>query len=91
MGLEYLSDTRWRDTARTVKVGPLDGRLMISVAIFFVMPSAKLFYFTLATFAFFYGIDYYGYTLPNLKRKILLLVSGRKKRGVHYWRVHKYQ
>ncbi len=87
----WMGNTTWRETGRQVKVGPLDGRLMIFVVLLMLSPSVKLLLVTFAAMAFFYVLEYMGYTLPNALRKISVLVSGRKKLGVHYWRQNKFR
>lgn len=89
--LIWMENTRWRETGRQVKVGPLDGRLMIFIVIFFLSPSYFLLYLALAAMLFFYALEYMGYTLPNALRKMSVLASGRRKNGVHYWRQHKFR
>jgi hypothetical protein len=87
----WMVDTQWRDTGRQVKVGPLDGRLMLFVILLMLFPSMILFGATLLAMAFFYGLEYIGYTLPNAYRKLKVLLSGKRKNGVHYWRQHKFK
>lgn len=87
----YLQDTRWRDTGRQVKVGPLDGRLMLSVVLFLLFPSFNLFYFLISSMLFFYGLQYMGYTLPNAIRKFKTIIAGKHRNGVHYWRQHRFK
>lgn len=89
--LIWMTNTRWRETGRQVKVGPLDGRLMIFIVIFFLSPSMFLLYLAIAAMIFFYALDYMGYTLPNALRKMSVLAGGKKKNGVHYWRQHKFR
>lgn len=87
----WLQNTNWRDTGRQVKVGPLDGRLMIFVVLLLLFPGMILFFLTLSAMAFFYVLEYMGYTLPNAYRKLSALISGKKRNGVHYWRQHKFR
>lgn len=82
----WLQNTSWRESGRQVKVGPLDGRLMIFLVLFFLSPSFFLLYLSIIALLFFYYLDYIGYTLPNALRKFSVIVSGKKKLGVHYWR-----
>ncbi len=89
--MEIFKDTRWRDTGRQVKVGPLDGRLIIFFVLFFLFPSFIMLYLVLAAMVFFYGLQYMGYTMPNAIRKLKILISGKHKKGVHYWRQHKFR
>ena len=44
MGLEWQQNPGWRETGRQVKVGPLDGRLMLFFTLFFLYPSWILFW-----------------------------------------------
>ena len=81
----------WRETGRQVKVGPLDGRLMIFFVLFLLFPSFMLLYIALSAIAFFYMLEYIGYTLPNAYRKIMTIIAGRKRNGVHYWRQNKFR
>ena len=64
----WMVHTQWRDTGRQVKVGPLDGRLMLFIVLLMLFPSMILFFITLGAMAFFYGLQYIGYTLPNAVR-----------------------
>lgn len=82
----WMSDTRWRESGRSIKLGPLDGRLVIFLVGYFMAPSYFLFFLAIGAIAFFYGLEYVGYTLPNAFRKCGLFISGNKKSGVHYWR-----
>lgn len=89
--MDIFKDTRWRDTGRQVKLGPLDGRLIIFVVLFFLFPSYFMLYLVLGAMVFFYGLQYMGYTMPNAIRKFKILISGKQKKGVHYWRQHKFR
>lgn len=89
MSLLFLENTSWRESGRSVKVGPFDGRLMLPAILFLLFPSYILFYIFIATLLFFYGLQYMGYTLPNAIRKAQLVLSGKTKSGVHYWRKRK--
>lgn len=86
----WMQITNWRESGRTVKVGPLDGRLMIFLIIFIMNPSYFLFGLSIVAILFFYALDYMGYTLPNALRKFSVILGGRKKNGVHYWRKKKF-
>lgn len=87
----WLQNTNWRDTGRQVKVGPLDGRLMLFVVLLMLFPSMWLLILTLSAMGFFYGLEYIGYTLPNAFRKCLAVIAGKKRNGVHYWRQNKFR
>lgn len=87
----WMVDTTWRESGRQVKVGPLDGRLMLFVILFFLFPSKFLLICTLLAMAFFYFLQYKGYTLPNAIRYAKIAISGKHKSGVHYWRQHKFR
>lgn len=87
----WMANTQWRDSGRQVKVGPLDGRLMLFIVLLMLFPSYTLFIATLVAMAFFYGLEYIGYTLPNAFRKIMTLIAGKHRDGVHYWRRHKFK
>ena len=91
MGLEWQQNPGWRETGRQVKVGPLDGRLMLFFTLFFLYPSWILFWLCILAAGFFYGLEYVGYTLPNAKRKIFSFLAGKKRSGVHYWRQNKFK
>ena len=81
----------WRDTGRQVKVGPLDGRLMVFFVLWIMFPSFLLFSIALLSVVFFYILDYMGYTLPNAIRKVSVALAGKKRNGVHYWRQSKFR
>ena len=81
----------WRETGRQVKVGPLDGRLMLFFVLLLLFPSFMLLYIALTAMLFFYVLEYIGYTLPNAFRKIMTIIAGRKRNGVHYWRQNKFR
>lgn len=89
--LPWMATTIYRDTGRTVKVGPLDGRLMIFVILLALFPSMLLFYLWIASMAFFWYLDYKGYTLPNAVRRIKVLIAGKKRFATHYWRQKKFR
>jgi hypothetical protein len=89
--MEWQSTTQYRETGRQVKVGPLDGRLMIILILLVLFPSKFLFYTLLVSMAFFWYLDYRGYTLPNALRRIHVALSGKKKFAVHYWRQKKFR
>lgn len=81
----------WRECGRQVKVGPLDGRLMLFFVLLMLFPSMVLLAITLLALAFFYVLDYMGYTLPNALRKIKVVIAGKHRMGVHYWRQRKFR
>lgn len=87
----WMQDTSWRESGRRVKIGPLDGRLMIFVIVFVLLPSMYMFYLMLFSFGVFYGLEYIGYTLPNAIRKVKILISGKTKSGIHFWRKHYFK
>lgn len=90
-GPVWMQNTNWRETGRQVKVGPLDGRLMIFVILLLLFPGMILLGLTISAMVFFYVLEYMGYTLPNAYRKLSALISGKKRNGVHYWRQHKFR
>jgi hypothetical protein len=90
-GPVWMQNTNWRETGRQVKVGPLDGRLMIFVILLLLFPGKIILALTIIAMAFFYVLEYMGYTLPNAYRKLSALISGKKRNGVHYWRQHKFR
>lgn len=81
----------WRETGRQVKVGPLDGRLMLFFVLWLLFPSFMLLGIAFLAMLFFYGLEYIGYTLPNAVRKAMVLIAGKKRNGVHYWRQNKFR
>ena len=87
----WMQNTQWRDSGRQVKVGPLDGRLMLFIVLLMLFPGYTVLALTLLAMAFFYGLDYIGYTLPNAFRKIMVLIAGKSRDGIHYWRRHKFK
>lgn len=87
----WMQDTKWRETGRQVKVGPLDGRLMIFVVILPMFPSMYLLMLTIAAMLFFYALEYVGYTMPNALRKIHTVIAGKKRAAIHYWRQNKFR
>lgn len=87
----WMQNTAWRESGRQVKVGPLDGRLMLFVILFFLFPSKILLYISLITIIFFYILQYKGWTLPNALRYGKVKIAGKKRNGIHYWRQHKYR
>ncbi len=82
---------QWRETGRTVKLGPFDGKLGLVFILMFLFPSYELFILCLVALGIFYVLQYYGYTLPNALRKIFVMIGGRKKGAVHYWREGKFR
>lgn len=87
----WMRVTTWRETGRHVKVGPLDGRLMLFVVLLLLFPSWILLFLTISAMLFFYVLEYMGYTLPKALRKILVIIAGKKRFGVHYWRQRKFR
>lgn len=90
-GPVWMQNTSWRETGRQVKVGPLDGRLMSFVVLLMLFPSYILLGLTLGAMSFFYALEYIGYTLPNAFRKIGVILAGKRRNGVHYWRQSKFR
>lgn len=82
---------QWRETGRTVKLGPFDGKLGLVFILMFLFPSFELFVLCLLSLAVFYVLQYYGYTLPNALRKIFTVISGKTKSSIHYWREGKFR
>lgn len=82
---------QWRETGRQVKVGPLDGRLMLFFVVLLLFPSFMLLGLCFLAIIFFYALEYIGYTLPNAFRKISTVIAGKKRNGVHYWRQNKFR
>lgn len=76
----------WRDTGRKIRFFIFDGRLTIFLFIF----AFHISYFTLgmAVFAmiFFYLLEYKGYSLSNASRKLGVMVVGKSRPAVHWWR-----
>lgn len=91
MALEWKANPVWRESGRQVKIGPLDARLLIFFVLFFLHISWLTFFVIIAGMLFFYGLEYFGYSLPNSFRKIRILISGNLKYGVHYWRQNKFK
>ena len=89
--LAWKSNPAWRESGRQVKVGPLDGRLMLFVVLLLLFPSLILLGITFSAILFFYSLQYIGYTLPNAFRKIAVVIAGKRRSGVHYWRQHKFR
>lgn len=87
----WMQNTTWRESGRQVKVGPLDGRLMIFVVLLALFPSKILLFITIAAMLFFYALEYIGYTMPNALRKMHSLIAGKKRNGVQYWRQNKFR
>ena len=87
----WMQNTTWRETGRQVRLGPFDGRLMVFVVLFALFPGFKLFILTVFAMLFFYALEYLGYTLPNAYRKISVVIAGRKRNGIHYWRQGKFK
>lgn len=87
----WMFTTAYRDTGRQVKVGPLDGRLMLFLVFLIAFPSLKALYACLVALAFFWLLDYKGYTLPNAFRRISVAIAGKKRYAIHYWRQKKFR
>jgi hypothetical protein len=86
----WMVNTQWRDSGRMVLVGPFDGRLTIFLVLLLLFPGLKMLGLSLFAMLFFYILQYMGYTLPNAYRKILIVISGKTKNGVHYWRQRRF-
>lgn len=87
----WMNTTIYRETGRQVKIGPLDGRLMIFFIFLPIFPSMNLLYLCLFALVFFWILDYKGYTLPNAVRRIKVAIAGKKRFAVHYWRQKKFR
>lgn len=87
----WMQNTNWRDSGRQVKIGPFDGRLTLFLLVFFLFPGKISLIIAVIAFLVFYGLEYIGYTLPNAMRKIMSLIAGKRRNGVHYWRQHKFK
>jgi hypothetical protein len=87
----WMENTTWRETGRTVKVGPFDGRLMVFLVLLIMFPNLYLLGLCVLAIIFFYILEYVGYSLPNAWRKISVVLSGTKKMGVHYWRRSRFR
>lgn len=87
----WMANTAWRDSGRQVKVGPLDGRLMLFVILLFLFPSKILFIITLLIILFFYILEYRKYTFSNALRFCRVVIAGKQRNGTHYWRQHKFR
>lgn len=76
----------WRDTGRKVRFFGFDGRL----AIFLLFFGVHISYFTLGLVCLamggFYALEYKGYSMPNALRKIGVLIIGKSRPAVHWWR-----
>lgn len=87
----WMFTTVYRETGRQVKVGPLDGRLMLFLVFLVVFPSMKALYVCIFALVFFWILDYKGYTLPNARRRISVAIAGKKRYATHYWRQKKFR
>lgn len=92
MGLEWkASNALWRESGRYIKIGPFDGRLMIFFVIWFLYPSWTLIYIAGVAIVVCYFLNYMGYTFANALRKLRVILGGKTKAGVHYWRQRKFR
>lgn len=85
----WMNNTTWRETGRQVRFFMFDGRLMLFIIVLLLFPSKFLLYTVLVAMLFFWGLEHYGFTLPNAFRKIFSVISGSHKSAVHYWRQKK--
>lgn len=79
----------WRDSGRQVRFFILDGRLTIFVLLFFFHISYVTAVLAVIAMLFFYALEYKGYTIPNAMRAFSVFLSGKKRKGVHWWRKNK--
>jgi hypothetical protein len=87
----WMQITAWRETGRQVKMGPLDGRLSMFLILLLLFPSKIMLLICISAMAFFYALEYRGYTLPNAFRKLKVIMAGKRRNGVHYWRQNKFR
>ena len=87
----FNTSSYWRDSGRYLKFGPFDARSFLLLLVWFLYPSWMLFYIAIGAIFIGYGLNYIGYTLSNMLRKIMTMIAGNRKAGVHYWRRHKFK
>lgn len=90
MNLVWFDNTGWRETGRELRVGPFDSRLFVFFVIYFFNISWLFFWLAIIAMLIGYGLSYTGYTMPNALRRIRVLIGGKKRYAVHYWRQRKW-
>lgn len=79
----------WNATGKQVRFFIFDGRL----AIFVLIWAFHFSYYTAGAaglaMLFFYALEYKGYNIPNALRKGSVLIAGKKRNGVHWWRFNR--
>lgn len=66
----------WRDTARTTRLGPLDGRAVFPLAFAVIHPHLWKIELAAVFVALFGFLEFRGLSVPVLKRMILAYLSG---------------
>lgn len=81
----------WRDSGRPVRFFMVDGRAAWAIVLLLVNWSITTLAITLLVFAVLVMMEqFFGYNLPNAKRRLRILFWGKNKRGVSWWRTHKF-
>jgi intracellular multiplication protein IcmT len=79
----------WRDTARSVRLGPIDWRAVGPLLLFFLHIRLWTLYVAIAAVAVFAVLERYGFTVPVAIRFARITIAGRTKRAVSWWRERK--
>lgn len=76
-----------RNSGKRVKFFIFDAYLGVSLFLLMLSWSLYMLGFVVISMAFFYVLEYKGYTLPNALRRIHISISGKVKKGVAWWRI----
>ncbi len=74
----------WRDTMLPVRLGPFDGRVLVTSVIWLAHMRWLTFYVALAGALVFSALEWLGLSLPALVRTLRRLVVGRTRPAVPY-------
>lgn len=75
-----------RNSGKRVKFFIFDAYLGVSLFLLMLSWSLYMLGFVIISMIFFYVLEYKGYTLPNALRKIHVVLSGKVKKAVPWWR-----
>lgn len=82
----------FRETGRTLKIGPLDARVAL---VFLVLPfnlSLNMFFICLFSIFVFAVMNHFGYTFPNAVRRLKVFIFyGKHREAVSKWRRHRWE
>jgi hypothetical protein len=81
----------WRDSARRVKIGPLDAVVVFPFLLLLFLPSWKTFWFCILTFVGFGAINIFlRVSLPVAARMLRMLITGKERPALPGERLNRF-